>query len=63
MLVLVDKLHTNYPYGLHEREQSSNLEKPTDKPFMVFPRFSNRREVLEKVRVKVPTKFDTTIPY
>ena len=54
------KLCTMYPYGLHERVKNSNLEKPTSKLFPPLPRFSNRRENLEKRRVNEPTKFDTT---
>ena len=54
------KLRTIYPYGLNERAKNSNLEQPTGKLFPPFPRFSNRRENLEKRRVNEPTKFDTT---
>ena len=40
--------------------KNSNLEQPTGKLFPPLPRFSNRRENLEKQRVNETTKFDTT---
>ena len=54
------KLRFIYPYGLNERAKKSNLEQATGKLFPSLPRFSNRRENLEKRRVNEPTKFDTT---
>ena len=54
------KLRTIYPYGLSERAKNSNLEQPTCKLVPPLPRFSNRRENLEKRRVNEPTKFDAT---
>ena len=51
------KLCTIYPCGLNERAKNSNLEQPTGKIFPPLPRFSNRRENLERRRVNEPTKF------
>ena len=56
----VKKLRTIYPYGLNERAKNSNLEQPTGKIFPPLPRFGNRRENVEKIRVNEPTKFYTT---
>ena len=55
----MNKLHTIYPYGLNERAKKFNLEQPKGKIFPPLPRFSNRRENLEKRRANEPTKFDT----
>ena len=49
-----------YPYGLNETAKNSNLDQPTVKLFPQIPRFSNRRESLEKRLVNEPTRFDTT---
>ena len=51
------KLCTIYPCGLNKRAKNSNLEQPKGKIFPPLPRFSNRRENLEKRRVNEPTKF------
>ena len=56
----IKKLHTIYPYDLNKRAKNSNLEQPTGKLFPPFPRFSNRRENLEKRRVNEPREFNTT---
>ena len=56
----IKKLHTIYPYDLNKRAKNSNLEQPTGKLFPPFPKFSNRRENLEKKRVNKPSKFNTT---
>ena len=45
---------------LNERAKNSNLEQRKGKLFPPLPRFSNRRENLEKRCVNEPTKFDTT---
>ena len=56
------KLRTIYPYGLNEGAKNSNLEQPTGKLFPTLPRFSNRRENLEKKMCHPcePTRFATT---
>ena len=54
------KLRTIYPYCLNKRAKNSNLQQPTGKFFPPLPRFSNRRENLEKRPVNKPTKFDTS---
>ena len=56
------KLRTIYPYGLNEGAKNSNLEQPTGKLFPTLPRFSNRRDNLEKKMCQPcePTRFATT---
>ena len=54
------KLRTIYSHSLIDRGESCNVKQPTDKLSPPLPRFSNRRENLEKKPLNDPTKCDTT---